>query len=136
MRRVGVEPTSPPWQGGVLTTGPTALTILYKSKKKIFISSATTANMSAKRRHKYKNESEMTQCVVCGEPATRLNNARQPVCRQHTETTIDVACPTCGLPMEMRDGKYGYFWGCTGFPLCEKTLSIKQQLQQQSDTDT
>lgn len=30
-------------------------------------------------------------------------------------------CPDCGLPMELRKGKYGLFYGCSGFPHCDVT---------------
>ncbi len=32
------------------------------------------------------------------------------------------ACPACGKPMRRRKGKKGWFWGCTGFPECRRTL--------------
>lgn len=28
-------------------------------------------------------------------------------------------CPTCGKVMMRRKGKYGFFWGCSGYPDCE-----------------
>lgn len=30
-------------------------------------------------------------------------------------------CPDCGKPMMERTGKYGKFWGCTGYPDCKHT---------------
>ncbi|MBR1905494.1 MAG: topoisomerase DNA-binding C4 zinc finger domain-containing protein [Clostridiales bacterium] len=30
-------------------------------------------------------------------------------------------CPVCGNVMKKRNGKYGEFWGCTGFPDCRYT---------------
>lgn len=30
-------------------------------------------------------------------------------------------CPVCGNVMKKRNGKYGEFWGCTGFPDCRFT---------------
>lgn len=30
-------------------------------------------------------------------------------------------CPECGEDMVLRDGKYGKFWGCTGYPECDHT---------------
>ena len=35
-------------------------------------------------------------------------------------------CPLCGAPMAKRDGKYGAFWGCEGYPDCKHTESIKE----------
>ncbi len=31
----------------------------------------------------------------------------------------DLECPECGAPMELREGKYGKFYGCTRFPDCK-----------------
>lgn len=33
-------------------------------------------------------------------------------------------CPTCGKPMVRREGKYGPFLGCTGYPDCKQTLKL------------
>lgn len=30
----------------------------------------------------------------------------------------DLTCPECGLPMTLRQSKYGPFYGCTGYPGC------------------
>lgn len=30
-------------------------------------------------------------------------------------------CPRCGMPMVKRNGKFGSFWGCGGFPGCRYT---------------
>ncbi len=30
-------------------------------------------------------------------------------------------CTECGKEMVLRDGKYGKFWGCTGYPECNNT---------------
>ncbi len=30
-------------------------------------------------------------------------------------------CPQCGSPLKLRSGKYGDFWGCTGYPNCKYT---------------
>ena len=32
-------------------------------------------------------------------------------------------CPKCGNAMKLRHGKYGEFWGCTGFPDCRFTMN-------------
>ena len=33
-------------------------------------------------------------------------------------------CPRCGEPMRRRNGKYGEFWGCEGYPDCRYTEDI------------
>lgn len=30
-------------------------------------------------------------------------------------------CPECGMPLKKRSGRYGEFWGCTGYPSCRHT---------------
>lgn len=34
------------------------------------------------------------------------------------------ACIQCGQPMKKRSGRYGEFWGCTGFPNCRYTENV------------
>lgn len=36
-------------------------------------------------------------------------------------------CPNCGKPMKIRKGRYGLFWGCTGYPDCKTIESIKKK---------
>lgn len=33
-------------------------------------------------------------------------------------------CPDCGQEMVIRTGRYGRFWGCTGYPECRSTANI------------
>lgn len=35
-------------------------------------------------------------------------------------------CPKCGKPMKLRKGKYGYFYGCTGYPKCSHIIAVKK----------
>ena len=71
-------------------------------------------------------ETKMAKCVFCGKNATKTNSENQPVCREHRgDDPRKVACPECGMPMKMKEGRYGYFWGCEGYPQCEKTYQIE-----------
>jgi NAD-dependent DNA ligase len=38
-------------------------------------------------------------------------------------------CPECGRAMVQREGRYGAFLGCTGYPKCEHTeqISVSQR---------
>lgn len=36
------------------------------------------------------------------------------------------SCPSCGVKMLRRTGKYGDFWGCLNHPRCPQTLTIKK----------
>ena len=33
-------------------------------------------------------------------------------------------CPVCGQPLKKRNGRFGEFWGCMGFPTCRYTENI------------
>lgn len=33
-------------------------------------------------------------------------------------------CPKCGQVMKKRNGKFGEFWGCAGYPNCRYTQNI------------
>lgn len=33
-------------------------------------------------------------------------------------------CPRCGQPLLKRNGKFGMFWGCSGFPSCRYTQNM------------
>lgn len=33
-------------------------------------------------------------------------------------------CPECNHPMKKRSGRFGEFWGCTGYPNCKHTENI------------
>lgn len=43
---------------------------------------------------------------------SRLPSSKAPPC-----------CPHCGVPMHLRNGYYGYFWGCPNYPRCPFTLN-------------
>ena len=34
-------------------------------------------------------------------------------------------CPVCNLPLKKREGRYGTFWGCMGFPNCRYTENVR-----------
>jgi len=38
---------------------------------------------------------------------------------------IDLKCPDCGAPMELRKSKFGLFYGCATFPACRGTHGAK-----------
>ncbi len=33
-------------------------------------------------------------------------------------------CPSCQKPMQLRKGKFGPFWGCTGYPGCKTIVNV------------
>jgi DNA topoisomerase-1 len=36
----------------------------------------------------------------------------------------DIPCPLCGKPMSLRQGRFGKFLGCTGYPECKHTINV------------
>ena len=38
-----------------------------------------------------------------------------------TKETPPKTCTQCGKPMILKDGKFGKFWGCSGYPSCRHT---------------
>jgi len=42
-------------------------------------------------------------------------------------TTIDMSCPECGKPMVQKQGRYGPFLACSGYPECKYTSSLKNE---------
>ncbi|MCJ7478742.1 MAG: topoisomerase DNA-binding C4 zinc finger domain-containing protein [Candidatus Nanohaloarchaeota archaeon QJJ-7] len=82
------------------------------------------------------SETKQTMCVHCGRTATRMNREGQPVCKEHKDKDPkEIGCPDCGFNMSIKEGKYGYFWGCEGYPNCKKTLSIEQSLRMERYRD-
>jgi hypothetical protein len=43
-------------------------------------------------------------------------------------------CPRCGSPMQKRMGRLGAFWGCTKYPNCNGTISIKSEIVKVAET--
>jgi DNA topoisomerase I len=40
------------------------------------------------------------------------------------EKTTDIPCPLCGKPMLARQGRFGKFLGCSGYPECKHTINL------------
>lgn len=40
------------------------------------------------------------------------------------EKASDKLCPACGLPMVIKEGRYGPFLSCSGYPKCKNTQSL------------
>jgi ssDNA-binding Zn-finger/Zn-ribbon topoisomerase 1 len=66
-------------------------------------------------------------CVHCGGFATTTNKEGQPTCiKCHGKKPKMYICSKCKDVMAIRKGKYGSFWGCSGFPMCDHTVSLKK----------
>ena len=65
------------------------------------------------------------KCAECGSFATKLNDNGLPVCSRHSKAKIKTPiCPECGSLMAIRKGKYGAFWGCSAYPMCDGIKKI------------
>ncbi len=43
---------------------------------------------------------------------------------------MEKKCKNCFKPMKLRNGQYGNFWACTGYPVCkttEKDLTVEKE---------
>ena len=38
----------------------------------------------------------------------------------------EILCPDCGKPMVLKNSKYGKFYGCSGYPECNKILRLNE----------
>lgn len=59
--------------------------------------------------------------------------ARQALTRFERKIGVQqnkVVCPSCGRDMVKRSGKYGEFYGCTGYPNCKVTLNLRDVRKQ------
>ncbi len=55
------------------------------------------------------------------------------VVQEKEEVLTDEKCEKCGLPMQIRYGRYGKFLGCSGYPECKSVKKIGQPATQSLD---
>ena len=73
-------------------------------------------------------------CVHCGKFATTSNSVEQPTCVGcHDKKPKNYICSKCKSPMGVRKGKFGYFWGCTDFPRCNHTVSLRKAFNKEKE---
>jgi len=65
----------------------------------------------ARFRKVYGQSKEYT-CKFCGKTATKQNDQGIPTCAEHTNRTVDDVRCLCGMPVEVREGKYGPYCIC------------------------
>ena len=54
------------------------------------------------RQGRHRNGGNRSKKMVCGQPE----------------------CPSCNLPMKLKRGRYGLFYGCPRYPMCRYTLPV------------
>jgi ssDNA-binding Zn-finger/Zn-ribbon topoisomerase 1 len=37
------------------------------------------------------------------------------------------------MPMKIKEGRYGFFWGCEGYPQCQKTYQIEALIEEEDE---
>lgn len=63
-------------------------------------------------RKKIYGKSKIEPCPFCGKTGTAQNKQGITVCREHKEAILnDMRC-TCGDMLDIKIGKYGYFFVC------------------------
>ena len=78
---------------------------------------------------------EQVEDIVCKIVGSTVDNTRQNrdehvkrIQTQVADTNRKIAtgiCPKCGSTLVKRSGKYGEFWGCSGYPKCKWTMKIE-----------
>jgi len=62
-------------------------------------------------------------CDKCGAPS--IDSRSKSVCNNQDCRDEKLICEQCGRPMRLRNGKYGQFWGCSGYGIkhdqCKQT---------------
>jgi len=59
-------------------------------------------------------------CVDC----KGLPKASRTLKRERVQETAPTSCPKCSSPMVVRNGRYGYFYGCKRYPYCRGTRNM------------
>jgi len=73
-------------------------------------------------------------CVHCGKFATIFNKEGQPTCVRCVKKPFKgYKCSKCGGIMSIKKGKYGSFWGCSDYPICDHTVSLKKALTKEKN---
>jgi DNA topoisomerase-1 len=45
----------------------------------------------------------------------------------------ELSCPDCGSPMDLRRGRFGPFYSCTGFPKCKFVSNLRGQAKKDAE---
>lgn len=72
--------------------------------------------LSSEGAHRALNDCRMNQIVY--------ENLREDIERQYENTPKEMRCPLCSRPLKIRNGKFGEFIGCTGYPTCRYTRNV------------
>lgn len=100
----------------VIDTLPLARKVLPQLSHYKLTDLAEYYGISPEGAHRALNDCRMNQQIF-----ERLAEEK-PVMVQAAEG--EPSCPRCGRPLKQRNGRFGVFWGCTGYPACRYTQNI------------
>lgn len=64
-------------------------------------------------------------CEKCGSPS--VDHRGKSICNNALCKHQMILCEKCGRPMKLREGKFGKFWGCTGYANRDDQCKYKRQ---------
>jgi ssDNA-binding Zn-finger/Zn-ribbon topoisomerase 1 len=65
-----------------------------------------------------------TLCHKCNQKKSNFIE-KDAVIPQNVRKSRDYICPNCNIPMVIRHGRYGDFYGCMNYPYCKHTEQIR-----------
>lgn len=68
----------------------------------------------------------LSDCHMNQQVFERLAEEMKKILQESDRTLAEGRfCPKCGKPMRLRSGRYGEFWGCSGYPRCRYTENAR-----------
>lgn len=64
--------------------------------------------------------------VLAGDPNAVPSPAAAVLPPRPTAIVTDHLCPNCGEPLALRQGRFGPFMGCTGYPKCKTIIKVNK----------
>ncbi len=135
------EATNTFWKSDALLSAGTELELVQVrvEKRKSVIRTLSTAELYAERPDpQFISTKDFRQIVLSlagreyiawdkgGWRLTDLGRQKAgEACASSKNNSLIMVCEKCGQPMALKQGPYGRFWGCTGYPRCRQTLAYQ-----------
>ena len=71
-----------------------------------------------------------------GETQVKEGQEGQPKVGSNEPVYREEPCPNCGKRMVRKKGRFGFFWGCEGYPACKTLESIKKPKKKAEQEDS
>lgn len=91
--------------------------------------------LRSSRYGKFLGCSGFPECRHIMQPPVELGGEAPEGAAEGAATQETMECPDCGKPMQLRKGRFGDFWGCTGYPECKKIIDPKKKDQAPPDPE-